>query len=196
MKKKTYKGFTLVELMIVIAIVGIISVMAVPSYYGSIKRAKYEEKVSEVVTLIKDARNTSIIGKFTGGVGSYETPKGGYGVYIDKVSGTLISFQDEDEDQIYTNGSDTLLQTIILPDEISIQTITGSIATGYTNTNLTNNDINKAVILFKPPQGETVLNENDKTKDIVDLNITLQRYDNNKSKRLKINKISGFITTE
>ncbi|MGL5714480.1 MAG: type II secretion system protein, partial [Paraclostridium sp.] len=39
-KKKNNKGFTLVELLVVIAIIGILAVVAVPALFSNIKKAK------------------------------------------------------------------------------------------------------------------------------------------------------------
>lgn len=193
---KIKRGFTLTELMVTVTIIGIIAIMAVPNYYQSSKRAKYEVAITEIISSIKDARNTSITGKFTGAAGSYETPPGGYGVFIDKITGTLTSFIDVNEDQIYTVANDTTLSTYTLPSEITIKSMSGSKATNYTGLPASNTDISSALILFQPPQGDAFLNENDITKELIDLLIELERYDGNKSKILKINKISGFIETE
>lgn len=189
-------GFTLTELLVVITIIGIISLVSVPSYLGSIKKARYEDGVSSVITLIRDARNTALIGKI--GTSSGDTLQGGYGVFIQKnASGSsVLSFQDKNENTIFDSGIDTTLAIYNLPEETILQTMSGARAVDYTVLPATNTDFNNAVLLFRPPQGETFLNENNSGKNLTDLFILLKRYDDQKSKRLKINKISGFIETE
>jgi len=57
MKTNTQTGFTLIELMIVVAIIGILAAVAVPSYSSYITKAK----ITEVTTLLGSLKTEAIL---------------------------------------------------------------------------------------------------------------------------------------
>lgn len=53
MQKQNQKGFTLIELMIVVAIIGILAAVALPAYQNYTKKAKFSEVIMAGSTLKK-----------------------------------------------------------------------------------------------------------------------------------------------
>lgn len=75
MIKQTQKGFTLIELMIVVAIIGILAAIALPAYQNYVKRAK----VSEIVLAASSARTcVSEIAQSTASLASADSCAGDF----------------------------------------------------------------------------------------------------------------------
>src|SRR3954463_15973123 len=74
MKRQLQKGFTLIELMIVVAIIGILAAVALPAYQDYTKRAKLSE-----VILAASACRTSITEVFQTNSAASLPAAGGWG---------------------------------------------------------------------------------------------------------------------
>ena len=77
MKKQLQKGFTLIELMIVVAIIGILAAVAIPSYQDYTARAQVTEAVN-------------LAGGFKTGLAEYYSNGGAWPTHLTIVGSTLV----------------------------------------------------------------------------------------------------------
>ena len=96
MMKKAQKGFTLIELMIVVAIIGILAAVAIPAYQNYIARAQ----VSEAVTLLGGAKTP--LAEYFADNGSWPAALGDV---VPNTSGTYVG-------SLFLDNADASTQTV------------------------------------------------------------------------------------
>ncbi len=84
--KQTQKGFTLIELMIVIAIIGILAAVALPAYSDYTNRAKMSEVILAASTCRTEVTEIVQTGSALGTLGCAKAPTGGVSKYVTSVA--------------------------------------------------------------------------------------------------------------
>ncbi len=97
MKRQMQKGFTLIELMIVVAIIGILAAVALPAYQDYTKRARVTEGFNLAASL-----KTGVADYFASN-NAFPSTNGDVGVATGVISGASVS-----DVQIGTNGVITI----------------------------------------------------------------------------------------
>ena len=142
-KLKNQKGFTLIELIVVVIIVGILASVAVPLYTGYIKRAKISEATSSV-----GAVKTALMAKyqkdgaFPNACGDSAAIKTDLGIVLDVTNWTYATDGDGDiaATAIAAAGANLVGGTITLTSTVNGD---GSISWAWSSdgTIITSNDL-------------------------------------------------------
>lgn len=99
-KYRNRQGFTMIEMMIVIVVIGIMAAMAAPSFLNWIPKMKLKNDAREKVNYLRQARSRAI------------AENSQYGVFFDLYGNRMHFFKDTDSPEwsYYAEGADSLIE--------------------------------------------------------------------------------------
>jgi len=139
---RCHEAFTLIEMMIVVAIIGIVMAMGIPSIVHSLRKEGLRKAVSDLVEACNDARATAILsgnksdlvirpqdGTITGGKFSATLPEN---VWIQILGVNFLELQDADEARVhfYPNGTSDEFTIVLSSTEKEAQKVSLEVVTG------------------------------------------------------------------
>ena len=165
--RRESKGFTLVELIVVIAILGILTAIAVPTYSGYVKKAN----TAADQTLLDSINSAFASACISNGVNVYEVTDSEAVIDVDDTTGewadTIFMTHDgidlTNDFKAYMGGDETAFRVIISLryDKTKGMFVVGASKNGYTWTDQQKQDIDGST--YKNMGSTTILNTVDRT---------------------------------
>ena len=107
--KKSSKGITLLEMVIVVVVLGVIAAMAAPQFAGVLPRLKFKNKSRDIVSDLRLARSDAI------------AQRGQFGLYFDYSQNGYIVFKDQINPSLFTYDiGDSVIKTVSLGQDVSL----------------------------------------------------------------------------
>lgn len=168
MHKSSVRGFTLIEMMVTVAIIAILSVITLAGYRAGEKRYVLENTAQRLIADLRKGQNMALAPEAS------EIYSPGIGISFDLNNPYYFFFRDANKDKKFnSDAGDKIIETVQLSTKIQINSIFPGSPTD---------------IFFEPPDPTIYINQQTSASAI----ITLQPKGADMTKSIKI-KTSGFI---